>query len=78
MIQHLEARRFHVPSDEPGRDPYLVDLDEMKGNGWCGCWDFEFRHMPRLVRGAKPGTEKCKHIERAEAHEQRILVGADS
>lgn len=58
-----EPRRFHVESDELGREPFLVDLDEYNGNGWCGCEDFEFRRQPLLERGAEPGTERCKHIE---------------
>lgn len=59
-----EPKRFFVESEEPGRSGvnYLVDLDEYRGNGWCGCWDFEFRRQPHLERGAVPGTERCKHI----------------
>jgi hypothetical protein len=61
-----EPSRFFVPSQAPARGDlkYLVDLSEYRGNGWCGCWDFEFRRQPRLERGAAPGTERCKHIRK--------------
>ena len=71
-IVHLEARRYLVPSDEDPELSYLVDLDELGGNGWCGCPDFEFRRWHDLKTGNKPGgLTRCKHIARAMANETK-------
>jgi hypothetical protein len=67
-----EPRRFFVASRTPGIEPYLVDLDEYRGNGWCGCQDFEFRRQPHLERGAKAGhATRCFHVQQALAFESR-------
>jgi len=67
-VEWFEARRFHVNvRGKPGHT-YLVDLDEYRGNGWCGCQDFEFRRSPRLIRG-QTSRSRCKHIRHALAAE---------
>jgi hypothetical protein len=46
--------------------PYHVDLQAYRCNGACDCPDFQMRHEPLLVRGAKAGdATRCKHIKRA-------------
>lgn len=47
--------------------PYVVDLEEFHGNGWCSCPDFGIRRMKAAesIR-ATPKTDdnslRCKHI----------------
>ena len=53
-----EPWRYFV---ESSRGPVLVDLCALKGNGWCGCEDFGFRHQPAWERG-EAGAHRCKHI----------------
>lgn len=61
-----ERGRFWVGS-ESGAEPYLVDLEEFGGNGWCACKHFETRMQPKLVeaeeRRAKAPVLRCKHLE---------------
>jgi hypothetical protein len=42
----------------------LVDICACKGNGWCGCEDFAFRHLPAWERG-EDGVHRCKHLRAA-------------
>jgi len=67
MIAEIEGERhcyFVASQSEPGIQ-FRVDLTELGGNGWCGCWDFEFRRHPALVAGTEMGEEtRCKHIRR--------------
>lgn len=56
-----EMGRYHVPSSH---GPVLVDICACQGNGWCGCEDFAFRHLPAWERG-EPGRHRCKHIDAA-------------
>lgn len=61
-----EHNRFHVPSSS-SPDPYLVDLDEFDGNGFCGCLHFENRMLPKLAEAQERRTKvdqplRCKHI----------------
>lgn len=63
-----ERGRFWVGSAS-GAEPYLVDLEEFGGNGWCSCKHFEVRMQPKLAdaqerRAALP-VMRCKHIEAA-------------
>lgn len=59
-----ELTRCRVKSDEPERQPYLVDLLPYWGNGKCDCKDFACRHEPHLARGDH--TERlCKHLRAA-------------
>lgn len=44
---------------------YLVDLEEIGGNGWCGCQDFEMNRMPLLRLGVRSDRTRCKHIKLA-------------
>lgn len=64
-----ERGRFHVASDRPGTEPYLVDLEEFDGNGFCGCRGFEVRMLPKLVEAQEKRQPmpllRCKHILRA-------------
>lgn len=63
-----ERGRFWVES-ESGAEPYLVDVEEFAGNGWCACTDFEKRKLPKLAeaeeRRAKVPIMRCKHLEAA-------------
>lgn len=63
-IEPIEARRYYVQLGTGGR--YLVDLDEFRGNGFCGCRDFEVRHLPGLEKGVDDNTplviSRCKHL----------------
>ena len=58
--------RLLVPSDSPGLDPYLVELDAYGGNGKCTCIHFTTRIEPYLKRGMEPDTcdSRCKHIKK--------------
>lgn len=67
-----EIFRFYVEPQTVGtRTQYLVDLEELKGNGQCSCPDFQFHKMkqynerlklPPFIRDdLKP--LHCKHIE---------------
>ena len=60
-----EPTRFYVPASQG--DPYLVDLEEFDGVGWCGCPDFDLRRRPKIEQaieaGRKPPVLRCKHIE---------------
>lgn len=50
---------------------YRVDLEELHGNGWCGCEDFEKNRLPKLKAGERVSDEtRCKHLVAA-----RIVVG---
>jgi hypothetical protein len=58
-----EPLRLLVPSRTHRNAEYLVDLEEYDFNGACVCQDFEMRHQPLLVRGAKPDNQmRCWHI----------------
>ena len=62
-----ENGRVFVPSRHANQPPYLCDVDEHDGTGWCPCRDFETRHQPYL--NGKHATEgyspkrRCFHIE---------------
>lgn len=60
-----EPTRFYVISRRAGVEPYLVDLDEYGGNGWCACEHFEFRLQPIVTRGLNEEPLRCWHIEQA-------------
>jgi len=68
MAEKFVEQRVERVAGEPGRyyvasanGPVLVDICALKGNGWCGCEDFAFRHQPAWQRG-EPGRHRCKHI----------------
>lgn len=64
-----EHGRYYVPSSNgPGVPPYLVDICANKGNGWCGCRNFDVVHGPAWQRG-EPGWHRCKHIVAAREFE---------
>ena len=54
--------RMHVRGNS---GTYLVDLEEIGGNGWCGCQDFEMNRMPLLRLGLRSDRTRCKHIKLA-------------
>ena len=54
-----EPKRFFVESSTPGEE-YLVDIEELDGNGKCGCIQFEKRLEPKV--GKEPGPHRCKHL----------------
>lgn len=56
-----EHGRYFVPSSDPRQPPYLVDICACRGNGWCGCRNFEVVHQGAWHRG-EPGWHRCKHI----------------
>ncbi len=60
-----EHGRYYVGSS---KGPVLVDICACKGNGWCGCEDFAFRHLPAWQRG-EAGWHRCKHIAAAREFE---------
>ena len=55
-----EPKRFFVQSDSNPADEYLVDVEELDGNGQCGCVSFEKRLGPKV--GKEPGPHRCKHL----------------
>lgn len=68
IVQPFEGEplRFLVASRRPFVDPYLVDLEENRGNGWCACEDFQFRRQPRIDQAHPLGPEtRCWHIKMA-------------
>lgn len=70
-----ELLRFHVRSEDDPEVEYLVDLAECGGNGWCGCWDFEFRRFPAWKRERKASTDtRCKHLDAARAYLLDALI----
>lgn len=50
----FDRLRYTVPSSEPGKSPYLVELDAYGGNGGCCCPDFTCRFEPILKKGISP------------------------
>lgn len=68
-----EPLRFHVTS--PGSTPYLVDLAELDGNGFCGCTDFQCRRKPifDIEQMAGPAS-RCKHIRAARDHVAGLVI----
>lgn len=63
-IEPYDLGRYFVSA---GGGTYLVDVAEFKGNGFCGCRDFEYRHLPALQKEEECGIEhqprQCKHIK---------------
>lgn len=68
-VRPFEARRFFVSSSEGSGREHLVDLDEHKGRGECGCEDFQFRVAPEY-RAGNEAILACKHISAARAFEK--------
>lgn len=60
-----EAYCYLVQSQSEPEIAFRVELTSLEANGWCGCWDFEFRRHPALTEGTEMGEEtRCKHIRR--------------
>lgn len=58
----FEPGRYWVQSRSNGGVPYLVDMDEYGGNGWCGCPGF-LHYIEALEQGAAPSPKlQCRHI----------------
>lgn len=53
-----DQNRYLVSS---GGDYYLVDLEENKGKGRCGCEDFCIRCQPK-IDNKESGRRSCKHL----------------
>lgn len=74
-----ERGRYWVRSRDA--TPYLVDLEENKGQGWCQCVDWETRRGPAQEEGKRGPAAWCKHVKRARWWEvrQRVieLVGVE-
>jgi hypothetical protein len=61
-VEH-ERGRYWVQSRTNGGIPYLVDLEEFNGNGWCGCKGF-LHYIESLELGAAPSPDlQCRHIK---------------
>lgn len=61
-----EPFRFMVKSRKIGVPDYLVDLEERKWNGECGCPDFQFNRIHWLNEGwTHCEKTRCWHIRRA-------------
>jgi hypothetical protein len=62
----FEPGRYFVQSRSNGGIPYLVDMTEFAGNGWCGCPGF-LHYIARLEEGAAPSPAlQCRHIQAAQ------------
>jgi hypothetical protein len=64
-IDPFDKGRYFISID--GSEEYLVDIEELDGNGQCGCQDFQYRMLPFLQReidtlGHIGKTRQCKHI----------------
>lgn len=59
-----EAMRFLCESWSAKRAPYVVDLSENQGNGFCPCTDFITRRGPAIKAGAELFTRatSCRHL----------------
>lgn len=64
-VVHLESLRFHVTSEDT---TYLVDMEELNGNGRCTCRDFECRRAPLYKQNGmvreryEDYATRCRHI----------------
>ncbi len=68
IVQSIEGEpmRFWVRSRTVGEEPWLVDLDEYDGSGWCSCPHYTFRCLPELSRRIGKGPNKrCWHLDQA-------------
>jgi len=74
-----EPNRFHVESDSPTAEPYLVDLESYGGNGECSCIDFQV-HQNKVAEITQSGSHffRCKHLETAFHWKALVAVRADS
>lgn len=75
IVTPFERGRYWVESRRAneGVEPWLVDVEEFEMNGACDCCDFEFNHLPLLVRGAKPSdATRCWHIKQALKYEKAV------
>lgn len=75
-VRHFEARRYFVRSAAGSGREHLVDLEENKGLGECGCEDHQFRVQPvyaTLADGQAPpdGDISCKHVRAARQFERQ-------
>lgn len=59
-----ERGRFFVQSDKKGNAPYLVDIFEDGGEGWCACPQHSMRVIPSRKKGKKSW---CKHVRKVYA-----------
>ena len=64
-MKAYEMDRFYVTSRN---ENYLIDISELCGNGWCGCKDFQYRHLPTLEQeinrtGRIQQIRRCKHLK---------------
>jgi hypothetical protein len=65
-IESLGMSTFFVRLTPEG-GLYYIDMDELSGNGFCACRDFECRHLPKLEhqidkKGEITEFSRCKHI----------------
>lgn len=65
QVNKFDTNRYYVKINSGGE--YLVDMDEFDGNGWCGCPDFTYTHLPNLMKLQEEGyakfpSSRCKHI----------------
>jgi len=73
VILHDPPLRWHVTS-EHGHAPYLVDLAEFEGHGWCDCKHFRCVLNPVLESGKRGEHLRCKHIRAARHHLAELVV----
>lgn len=72
-LLHVQAVENEPGRFQVGNKPYLVDLAENRGIGWCGCPDMEFNRKITeglLEKGLETDVEgidrfRCKHIKAA-------------
>lgn len=63
-----EPGRFWVQSRSRLNLRHLVDMWEYRGNGACGCEDFERKYRPHLEEGALPSPLlACRHLHAVRA-----------
>ena len=77
MVIFGEPNRFYVESDQSNTDPYLVDLAENGGNGWCNCMHFQTNQ--KKVKEAIGTGEflRCKHLQAAFNFKALVAVQRD-
>jgi len=67
-LTYFEHGRYFVTTEKGSE--YLIDIEALDRNGWCGCRDFQYRHLPTLEREIKePGRiehiRRCRHLKHA-------------
>ena len=66
QVEQYEFGRYYFTAESG--ETHLIDIKEFDGNGFCSCRDFQYRHLPTLVREQEAGrpysaNKQCKHIK---------------